>query len=209
MPDNKPYLRKFLFAIVIAVFMLSAIGGYAEESRDYASEFNEMDLDELQNMQQVLSEIINDKKLAGATIQFEEEMTVAIKKQLNLSVSASGREITPKTKITYESSDPGVAKITGSKLTGVSDGKAIIKATAVFEDEAALETQAKYCCCTVAAIKIPQTFTVSAGKSADFREQLLFRLKTLPIKVCYFQLMMKQLPVQMTKALYMALKAEQ
>ncbi|MGI6214321.1 MAG: Ig-like domain-containing protein [Christensenellales bacterium] len=174
MPDNKPYLRKFLFAIVIAVFMLSAIGGYAEESRDYASEFNEMDLDELQNMQQVLSEIINDKKLAGATIQFEEEMTVAIKKQLNLSVSASGREITPKTKITYESSDPGVAKITGSKLTGVSDGKAIIKATAVFEDEAVLETQAKVTVVVpVAAIKIPQTFTVFAGKSADFREQIV------------------------------------
>lgn len=174
MRNIKSSMRITLLAIITLAIMLPMICAHAEEVRDYKAEFNEMELEQLQNLQDILSMVINEKKLAGATIQFDaDEMTVDITKQIKLSVSASGRDITPKTKITYESSDPSIAKITGSQLTGVSAGSVIIKATAVFEDDAILETQATVTVnVPVTSIKAPQTATIFAGSSLNIREQI-------------------------------------
>ena len=155
---KKSLLKIFLFAVLfVTVLTFSA---FAES---YEEQFNSMELPELEAISETLSRIINEKKIGNAILIVEPaEATVARAKSVKLAVTSDERTVTPKTVLTYESSDENVAKVSKGVVTGVGEGKAEIKISAQFEDGAVLETT-----CTV-NVFVPVTALKAQQKAIAF-----------------------------------------
>ena len=165
--------RTLVCALIFLAVLVLAIGCAAAESlTDYENAFQDMSLEELVPIQESLNRIINEKRIEGAVLLIDPaEGRVATGRTLKLTVSSDGREISNKTKITYESSDETIAKVSNGTITGVSEGKAVIKVSAVFEDEAVLEASAEIeVYVPVTALRAQQTATVFAGDQLDLNE---------------------------------------
>lgn len=133
---------------------------------DFESLFREMDITELEEVNELLLNVLNEKKVANSKLFLESpESSIAIGKSIFLKISCEGREITPKTVLSYQSSDESVAVVNKGKVTAKSTGSVTITATAVFEDGGILENS------VMLDVIIPVSSIKINGKPAVFVNQ--------------------------------------
>lgn len=164
------------FCFFLTIVLLSCTALSEGTQRDYAAEFNEMSIEELEEVSSVLSTVLNEKRKGNAKLYFtEENSTVAKGKSRKLSVTAEGREITRQTQISYASSDETIAAVKNGAVTGVAPGTAEITAKAVFEDGAILEAVTT---CTVVVpvtgLKAPKEISVFVNEEINVKEMISF-----------------------------------
>ena len=154
--------RRAFVCVLVSLVMLfcMAVPASAEQ---YEEAFQEMTVEELQALSETISRIINEKKIGSAVLIADPaETTVAVGKTVKLAVTSDEREVTPKTQISYTSSDESVAKVNKGVVTGVAEGTAEIRISALFEDGATLETT-----CTV-HVYVPVTALKAPPKATAF-----------------------------------------
>ena len=159
---------------VIMVFVFTMVS-YAESTFDLETIFQNMEIAELEEAIGLLQGILNDKKVANATLAIEPaESTIATGKAEKLAVSSDGREITSATQISFETSDESVAALKGDTVTGKGAGTATITATAVFEDGAILKaTSTVTVIVPVNSLKpSANNLTILAGNEADIASMI-------------------------------------
>ena len=163
--------------ILFFCFLLVCVFGTAfaeENSIDYYKEFSEMTLEELESINATLSAILNEKRIGNAKLTFDQpEIEIQKGKNVKLTVSSTGRDITQKTVITYESDNENIATVHNGMLQGVAAGTTTIKATAVFEDEAVLETRANVkVVVPVASLRASQQMAVFVGEEVNLADSI-------------------------------------
>lgn len=170
-------MKKHSGLLILICFILSLLvvcTGFAEEPVNYEDIFSEMSLEELQVLYESMGRIINEKRIGNAILIVEPSATrLAVNKTQKLTVSSDARTVDSKTKITYESSNPEIAKVNATgMITAVSAGETAIKVTAVFEDGGILETTAQAVVYVpVNNIKVPQgKVTGFVGLETDLKE---------------------------------------
>ena len=133
---KRTLLKVLLFsALLMLCFTFTAI------AENYEEQFNNMDIEELEAISQTLTRIINEKKIGNAVLIVDPVETLLAKgKTIKLSVTSDGRTITSKTVLSYESSNENIAKVNNGIVTGIGEGKATIKISALFEDGVVLES---------------------------------------------------------------------
>ncbi len=110
-----------------------------EEVIDYASLFSEMEIEELEEIGELLSTILNEKRVANAKLSLDDsEVNIGMWQQKKLTYTCEGREITPQVKVTWKSSDDTVVTVQNGTVSGKSSGEATITCEMVFEDSAVL-----------------------------------------------------------------------
>lgn len=161
-----------LFFLVLSLLLTHVC--FAESSVNFEEIFNEMSLEELQALYDSMGRIINEKRIGSAVLIVEPSAPqLAVEKTQKLTVSSDGRTINAKTTITYESSNPKVAKVSSTgMITAVSAGKTAIKVTAVFDDGGVLEATAQVTVyIPVTSIKVPlEKVTGFVGLETDLNE---------------------------------------
>ena len=158
----------FLLIILAAVFLAGTVCS-AEAVPDLEAVYSEMSIEELVESEALLQRILNEKRIAGAVLIAEPSAeSVAVGKSLKIAVSSDGREITKKTQITYETSDPEIATVKAGTVTGKGPGTVTIKAIATFEDDAVLEASCDVTVIVpVTGIKAPTKGSVFTGDTLD------------------------------------------
>ena len=162
--------------LFLALICLSSFS-CAEEARigvDFEAEFAAMSIDELKAADETLERILNEKIIGSAQLKLSQtEAELALGKTQKLTVTCEGREITKKTMLEFQTSDKAVATVEKGTITAKGGGRAVITATATFEDGGVLSAQ-----CTVTvyvpvkAVKIASNtktspVTVLVGQALD------------------------------------------
>ena len=134
-------MKTRLMAVLLCVMLLVAASAMAE-STDWQALYESMTVEELEESQTVLETVLNEKRVAGATLTLADgDLVIAKGKNAQLQPVCDGRELTAKVKMAYTSSDEAVATVQNGRVQGKDAGTATITVEATFEDGAVLTAE--------------------------------------------------------------------
>ena len=178
-----------LMMLIAFLFIFPTCAESLQTDIDYEAVFKDMEIDELITISEMLSRIINQKRLENATLMIESEAnSVAVNKKIKLTLVPDGREITKTDIITYTSANETIASVKDGIVTGVDVGKTEISATVLFEDGAVLEAKTEIeVYMPVAGIKAPQNYGTFVGNKIDLKDIITLSPETATFEHVAFE----------------------